>query len=372
MDEESRVRRGSRLPGAVALLSLFTLAACASTPPAPTASLNAAKQAIARAESADVDRYAATELNEARIKLAAADAAVRERRMVMAERFAQASRAEAELAVAKSAAAKAIGVNTEMRRNIGALVAEVHRVQPPGSTELRGRLTRLQADPNLCNRALRAIEEADVAVQEAEQPQADAPLAQHRVYMADLKIEMARALAESRFAEDEHPALSEQQKLAHDQTRGAADASAAATSFGREAAEWQRQIDELNATPTYRGWVVTLGDVLFASEQADLAEGISGSLDKLVTFLEKHPSRTVVIEGYTDSAGSELYNQELSQRRADSVRTYLVERGIHPIRLVAAGMGESAPLAGNESATGRQRNRRVEMTINNLPAAALR
>ena len=138
------------------------------------------------------------------------------------------------------------------------------------------------------------------------------------------------------------------------------------------AAEWQRQIDELDARPTYRGWVVILGDVLFTRAQADLEKGASGNLDKLVNFLNEYPSRTVVIEGYTDSAGSELYNQELSQRRADSVRTYLVARGIHPVRLFAAGKGESAPLAGNESAAGRQQNRRVEITINNLPAAALR
>jgi outer membrane protein OmpA-like peptidoglycan-associated protein len=134
----------------------------------------------------------------------------------------------------------------------------------------------------------------------------------------------------------------------------------------------QRQIDELQARPTDRGLVVTLGDVLFTSGQADLKAGAAGNLDKLITFLNEYPNRTVMIEGYTDSVGSEDYNQRLSQRRADSVKTYLVAQGIRSIRLAASGKGEDAPVAGNESADGRQQNRRVEVIINNPPAAALR
>jgi hypothetical protein len=87
-------------------------------------------------------------------------------------------------------------------------------VQPAGSAEVRSKLTQLQADPNLGSRAPLAIEEADVAVRAAEQPQADAQLAQHRVYMADRKVETARAQAETRFAEDQRGALSEQRESA--------------------------------------------------------------------------------------------------------------------------------------------------------------
>jgi outer membrane protein OmpA-like peptidoglycan-associated protein len=134
----------------------------------------------------------------------------------------------------------------------------------------------------------------------------------------------------------------------------------------------QRQIDELNAKPTDRGLVVTLGDVLFTSGQADLRAGATGNLNKLVTFLNEYPSRTVVIEGYTDSLGNEDYNQGLSQRRADSVKTYLVGQGIGSNRLISEGRGENAPVAGNESAAGRQQNRRVEVIINDPRGAALR
>jgi outer membrane protein OmpA-like peptidoglycan-associated protein len=275
-------------------------------------------------------------------------------------------------------------------------------VQPAGSAEVRSRLTQLQADPNLGSRAPLAIKDADAAVRVAEQPQPDASLAQHRVYMADRKVETARAQAETRFAEDERVALGEQrerarldsrtreadaaktqvaaaradsaeQKLAADEARGEADAArVAATSSQYQATELQRQIDELNAKPTDRGLVVTLGDVLFTSGQADLKAGASGNLNKLVAFLNEYPSRTVMIEGYTDSVGSEDYNQGLSQRRADSVKTYLVGQGIGSVRLVAAGKGERAPVAGNDSAAGRQQNRRVEVIINNAPASALR
>jgi outer membrane protein OmpA-like peptidoglycan-associated protein len=117
--------------------------------------------------------------------------------------------------------------------------------------------------------------------------------------------------------------------------------------------------------------VLTLGDVLFTSGQADLKAGASNHLDRLVAFLEKYPDRTVVIEGYTDSVGSEDYNQGLSQRRADSVKSYLIGQGVDSTRLAASGKGENDPVAGNDSAAGRQQNRRVEVIIND-PSVGLR
>jgi uncharacterized protein DUF4398 len=127
MNERSLARHGVSLLTAGALIGMLMLAACASTPPAPTASLDAAKQAISNAERADAGRYAAGELNEARIKLASANAAVTEQRMIMAERFAEGSRAEAELATAKTQAAKANAVNDEIRHSTGTLIEEMQR-----------------------------------------------------------------------------------------------------------------------------------------------------------------------------------------------------------------------------------------------------
>jgi len=77
----------------------------------------------------------------------------------------------------------------------------------------------------------------------------------------------------------------------------------------------------------------------------------------------------VAIQGYTDSVGSEDYNQALSERRAESVKSYLTAQGIGATRLTASGKGRSDPVADNDSASGRQQNRRVEVVISNPPAA---
>jgi outer membrane protein OmpA-like peptidoglycan-associated protein len=136
-----------------------------------------------------------------------------------------------------------------------------------------------------------------------------------------------------------------------------------------EAAALQRQLDPQPARPADPGLVLTLGDVLFTSGRADLKSGAMGNLNELVTFLAKYPDRTVAIRGYTDNLGGEGYNQGLSERRANSVKAYLAAQGVDSTRLSASGMGQSDPVAGNDSGAGRQQNRRVEVTISNPPAA---
>ena len=274
-------------------------------------------------------------------------------------------------------------------------------VKPEGAAEARNMLPQLQADPNLANRAPISMKAAEAAVQVAEQPEPDQQLAAYRVYMADRKVETARAEAETKYAEDQRVELTAQrdkvrldartheadmamskvataradsaeQKAAADAARSQADASqAAALSAQQQAEELQRQIDTLQAKVTDRGIVLTLGDVLFATNKADLTSGANNNLNKLVTFLNKYSDRTVNIEGYTDSTGGADYNLGLSQRRADSVRSYLVDQGVGSGRLVASGKGMSSPVAGNDTATGRQQNRRVEVVINNPTAAKL-
>lgn len=127
MNARSPTHRGSRLRIAAAATGVLMIAACASTPPAPTASLQAAQQAISTAERADASRHAPEELNQARTKLTAANTEVTEKRMIMAERFAEESRAEADLASAKTSAAKAKAVNDEMKRSTGTLIEEMRR-----------------------------------------------------------------------------------------------------------------------------------------------------------------------------------------------------------------------------------------------------
>lgn len=146
--------------------------------------------------------------------------------------------------------------------------------------------------------------------------------------------------------------------------RKAAEAQlAAAQSAEAKAARLQRQLTELEAKQTERGMVLTLGDVLFDTGKAELNPGAFGPIDRLATFMRENPERTLVVEGYTDSVGSDAYNLSLSQRRADAVRAALLERGIDGSRITTSGMGKANPVAGNDTAAGRQRNRRVEIVI---------
>ena len=245
-------------------------------------------------------------------------------------------------------------------------------VQPAGSAEARNKLMQLQSDQALAGLAPLAIKDADLAVSLAEQPQADLQLAAHRVYIADRKIEIARAQAETKLAEDQRATLTTQREDARldARTQEADVAHAAAAASAAQSVELQRQLDELHAQVTDRGIVLTLGDVLFATGRADLKPEATNNLMALVTFLNSYPNRTAAIEGYTDNVGSDDANQLLSERRAESVRSYLTGKGIGAARLAASGKGEMQPVADNESVTGRERNRRVEVIINE-PVAAL-
>ena len=113
-----------------------------------------------------------------------------------------------------------------------------------------------------------------------------------------------------------------------------------------------------------RGLIVTLsGSVLFRSAEANLLSSAQVKLDQVANALLAVPARNLIIEGHTDSQGSDSYNQGLSQRRADAVRDYLVQKGYPADRIQALGKGERSPIASNASAEGRANNRRVEIVI---------
>jgi outer membrane protein OmpA-like peptidoglycan-associated protein len=131
----------------------------------------------------------------------------------------------------------------------------------------------------------------------------------------------------------------------------------------QEAARLQAEVDQLKATPTPRGLVMTLGDVLFDTGKAELNPGATRKLDQLAQFLAEHKDRRVQIDGFTDSIGSDSYNEELSRRRADAVKSALVTRGIDSSRIGTQGYGKAYPVANNSDSGGRQLNRRVEVVI---------
>jgi outer membrane protein OmpA-like peptidoglycan-associated protein len=132
-----------------------------------------------------------------------------------------------------------------------------------------------------------------------------------------------------------------------------------------ETARVQAELDALKATPTPRGLVLTLGDVMFDTGRSELKSGGARKIDQLAQFLVEHPERRVQIDGFTDSVGSDSYNEELSQRRADSVKAALISRGVDPARIGAEGYGKAYPVASNNDSGGRQLNRRVEVVIGN-------
>jgi outer membrane protein OmpA-like peptidoglycan-associated protein len=249
---------------------------------------------------------------------------------------------------------------------------------PDGSEELRAKLTQLQQNPDMMTHARVQLRDAEAAVELAEQPLDDEAVVAHRIYMADRMIEIARAKGQVGLLEAERELLGEQRDEARltARTREAdqahADAESARSSqaqaaamSAREAEELQRQIDTLEAEATERGLVLTLGDVLFATGSAEIQGGTNQNLEKLVTFLKQYPERQVLIEGHTDNVGSAAFNETLSRQRAESVRRFLISRGIDSSRLSVSGYGFERPVASNDTAMGRQQNRRVEVVIEN-------
>jgi outer membrane protein OmpA-like peptidoglycan-associated protein len=149
-----------------------------------------------------------------------------------------------------------------------------------------------------------------------------------------------------------------------DTAKDARDQAAVARDAANEkSARLQAEVDALKAKPTDRGLVLTLGDVLFDTGKAELNPGAARNLDRLVQFLADHPDRLVQIDGFTDSIGTDSYNLDLSQRRADAVKSTLRMRGVDASRISSQGYGKAYPVASNTESGGRQLNRRVEVVI---------
>ena len=179
--------------------------------------------------------------------------------------------------------------------------------------------------------------------------------------------EAQRAQAEAASA----IALSELSSAEAEQARRLAQAQAEEASLARQeadlamsAAESLRlQLQSMTARSESRGQVMTLAGDAFASGGASLLPEARANLQRVVDFVQKDPSRSVLIEGHTDGSGSANANQVLSQRRAEAVRNALVEEGVDASRLSAAGVGEDRPVADNASDEGRAKNRRVEIIV---------
>lgn len=195
-----------------------------------------------------------------------------------------------------------------------------------------------------------------------DQIQQSAYLAKRHAQIAEEQIAGAQAKQEAQNADAQRQQiLLQAQANKADAAQRTAEVSA--DEAKRRAEMLQEELDKLKAKKTDRGLVLTLGDVLFDTGKSTLKPGAMSTIDRLAMFLKEAPERTVVIEGHTDSVGSDEYNLELSQRRAGAVKAALLERGIQPDRIEAVGKGKEFPVAGNDTAGGRQQNRRVEIVI---------
>jgi outer membrane protein OmpA-like peptidoglycan-associated protein len=186
----------------------------------------------------------------------------------------------------------------------------------------------------------------------------NAAVAQQQAQIAGLQAEASRAQA----AEAQRQAYSAQQQANASAANAAAYQQQAAVANAQTSA-LQAQLADLQARNTDHGMVITLGDVLFETGKDRLREPGLVAVSKIADFLRRYPERTVEVEGFTDSIGSDAYNQELSEQRADAIRFALVDAGIAPARIIAHGYGEMHPIASNADSTGRQMNRRVEVVI---------
>jgi len=150
------------------------------------------------------------------------------------------------------------------------------------------------------------------------------------------------------------------------QARGEAEtAQAQAQQANAEAQRLAAQLENMQASQTSRGIVLTLDDVLFDTGKAQLKPGAQRSIEQIAAFLNENPERRVQVEGFTDSQGSDDFNLELSQSRADAVAMAIMQRGIDAQRVRALGYGEGFPVASNANAGSRQLNRRVEIIVSN-------
>jgi len=258
----------------------------------------------------------------------------------------------------------------------GALGLVLACASPPTVLEeARQAYEQASEDPQVAQNAAVPLYEAKQTLQKAEHAwdeEEDRAETAHLAGLAKTHVEIARARAQRAEAEQEVETLTEERERVRLEARtrevdvalGAADrARLTAEQERQRARELEESLRELQAQQTDRGLVLTLGDVLFAFDRAELKPGAMQNLGRLVQFLRENPERQLLIEGHTDSVGSDAYNRDLSRRRAEAVRTYLVSSGIAPDRIVARGYGEAYPRVSNESDAGRQMNRRVEVVI---------
>jgi outer membrane protein OmpA-like peptidoglycan-associated protein len=284
-------------------------------------------------------------------------------------------------------------MNAKVLTGIGmalALGACASMPQPNATLEnARAAVQTAETDPNVSKYAPLDLERAKQDLSAAEDAAArhrDAEVNQP-AYLATQNARLAQAHAAAK-ADDARVAAGQAERdriMLAARTREAENAKASAANSRavaevalsqrdqakEETARVQAELDALKATPTPRGLVLTLGDVMFDTGRSELKSGGLRKIEQLAQSLNEHSDRRVQIDGFTDSVGGDSYNEELSQRRADAVKAALVSRGVDPSRIGTEGYGKAYPVASNSDAGGRQLNRRVEVVIGGNNGSAI-
>jgi outer membrane protein OmpA-like peptidoglycan-associated protein len=285
----------------VSVLATFGLTACASS---PSRELLDARKAYARASSGPAARTVPADLHKARVSLDTAEAA-----------FSNDASDQRDLAYV-----------AERKAQLAEVLAK--RAEHAG--------IRVQAEATLAG-------------------EKDANHVRTKEKLERAKSDLVSA---ENDAADQRQRASESDARATEADKRAADSDLRLKSMQLEFAKWAAVKEEP------RGVVITLsGSVLFASDKATLLPEARTRLGHVATALLETKERRLNVEGYTDSQGKDAYNVDLSQRRADAVRTYLVSNGYPPDLIVAHGAGKTMPIADNATAEGRANNRRVEIVI---------
>jgi outer membrane protein OmpA-like peptidoglycan-associated protein len=256
-------------------------------------------------------------------------------------------------------------------------------------TEAREAVSQAGSNPHVTRHAPTELDRARTLLTNAEgaakEHGATHPMATHYAYLATQTARIAEqrarqqvAIASVKAGETERQkillaARESEANRALDQARSAQAAAEQArnealnaqSQLAREQAENQRLMGELQAAQTSRGMVLTLDDVLFDTGKAQLKAGALRPIEQIAEFLSENPERRVQVEGFTDSVGSDEYNQRLSEARADAVAQAIIQRGVDAERVRAMGYGEEFPRASNANPGSRQLNRRVEIVVSN-------
>ena len=310
-----------------------------------------ARNAVRIAHIAAADKYAASILSKAGQQLLHAEEIYRQKQ---------------NKAAVEAAAKEATETAEEAR-----LMAVKQKAEDEAQAAAAAREAKARADAEAESKRRADAEvaraQAEKARAEAEQAKAEAERMKQEAVAAAQEASRQREEAEKAKAE----AVAQQQVLAAETDK--ARAAAAQSDSLRQQAEKEKQelrarlLQQLNSIlatrDSARGLIANMSDVLFRSGSFELLPGARERLAKVSGIVLAYPSLHVAVEGHTDSVGSDQYNQDLSEHRAQAVRDYFVQQGIPGGAVEARGFGKSEPIASNDTAEGRQQNRRVELVL---------